>query len=652
MALEFRTWPDHQVVSELVDAIKSNALSLLTGSIVSSFGPTGLPDGSTLRNSILRALQLNDILLNPLHLAELNELALEQVLSEIRLTNCDDPLQRLSEQLGGTARQASGINPLHEAIADFQQRFRVPLFTTNFDVLHELAYSRLTGSRLSHVFIGIEQPVLRGALNALVDGFPVLAKLHGSLSDIGSMRATLNRIDKPLPESLSTLFLRSRETRHLLIMGYSGSDPDIAPLLLAPSLFKLYWVIRPGSALDPENCGLGAYGTQICREATGYALVANLPNLLEQLHIELCGPNTIASSLRGSKIAINHAESDAHWVQWGASQSLESRSSAVARLFIAVPHPSVALDILSRRPIGIASRVTRIESLILQYRAYALDDKHSKAITTCGECLTLLKEAGDEIGALECMREMAQQNRMLGGWRLLKARKAFKGVIEVCKNSAPAAKSSFFKIERDELLCEATLGLALVENQLTAYLPLGRRFVSRNRLKLIDEALYLQERIGGLDLCGNLLRHRALTLTFLRRFQEAESELLKAKRIFEGLGRIRTGVVNTLQGLSFLYITQFKLDLAEQVSLEALGLIPPEGALAGRAKHCRQLALIALHRGRVAECVGWLKQMRVAGRRLEGKWNWILFGFPVVLAVGQIGVQAVWGKMRKQLVRK
>lgn len=168
---------------------------------------------------------------------------LSRILREVRPETF---YQVLADHLPGILPTAFEIfrrnqpNTCHHAIAGLLSKRLVPVaLTTNFDleIEHCLADSSVRVLRERGQF---SAEVLSKARRR-----PVLAKIHGSLDAPDSMIATIRDVTL-VRRSPGILFLEKTLKRFdLWVIGYSGADLDIAPVL-ARSSRRLIWNVFPG----------------------------------------------------------------------------------------------------------------------------------------------------------------------------------------------------------------------------------------------------------------------------------------------------------------------------------------------------------------------------------------------------------------------
>ena len=127
-------------------------------------------------------------------------------------------------------------NANHYAISDIlAKNTQCKIVTTNFDLYFERAFSDRDISYKTFAGIESSNPInsFREYLEDRPDsrGTISLLKLHGTTQDISSVKATIQQVSKTPEGQFEKLFESFMKDRHLIVMGYSGNDYDIFPLL-------------------------------------------------------------------------------------------------------------------------------------------------------------------------------------------------------------------------------------------------------------------------------------------------------------------------------------------------------------------------------------------------------------------------------------
>jgi len=185
-----------------VERLRNRPFCLFLGSGISR--QAGLPMGKELGTMILEALGLSE--------KEANDLAEKYHLERM--------LFLLKGVLGESVHAAylalssSLVGGNHIAVANLSKEKNIPILTTNQDELIELA---------SEGHLPAEN----------------LVKIHGTMSDINSLRVTLDRVSDLSPDMYDRLSAIAKY-RVIVVVGYSFSDYDLRDFFLAHRDHLLY----------------------------------------------------------------------------------------------------------------------------------------------------------------------------------------------------------------------------------------------------------------------------------------------------------------------------------------------------------------------------------------------------------------------------
>lgn len=142
-------------------------------------------------------------------------------------------------------------NANHRLIAILAKHgFVQDLFTLNFDLLHEKALDE-SGSAYN--------VVLRGTALERHPPGASLYKLHGTISDVSSIRATLDQTttQEGVGPANKAVLAYARSNQHLLVLGYSGGDfvldLDYLGLVSLRAPTRIIWNVRPGEHLGDDH---------------------------------------------------------------------------------------------------------------------------------------------------------------------------------------------------------------------------------------------------------------------------------------------------------------------------------------------------------------------------------------------------------------
>lgn len=138
------------------------------------------------------------------------------------------------------------------------------VYTTNFDELIEIAVQLLAGrDARARTYQRFTDDHAAAVWQESIDGRLIrVVKLHGTIThvrqpnDIAELVCRYSDVAKPLPEEAQAMLARDLAGAELHVLGYSGSDLDIRPVLLkaAPEagLLQLRWHGRASSG--GEDC--------------------------------------------------------------------------------------------------------------------------------------------------------------------------------------------------------------------------------------------------------------------------------------------------------------------------------------------------------------------------------------------------------------
>ena len=133
----------------------------------------------------------------------------------------------------------------HLVIAALLQSFSDFSFaTTNFDRYLERALAFL-GAQF-RVYASVKQYKQSESYSHYEMGSREIAvlKLHGTLTQKESLRATLRGVSQPIHASLREVILALLKKRNVFILGYSGNDYDLFPTIagLSNRVESIYWI--------------------------------------------------------------------------------------------------------------------------------------------------------------------------------------------------------------------------------------------------------------------------------------------------------------------------------------------------------------------------------------------------------------------------
>ena len=249
LELETNHW-----IGSIGKLIHSKALALFLGAGISKNPPSNLPLAGELRACILENLvtdQEMDVEVLAKMKGEPDEMGKVAYPFEYFIQTIDRGSGKRSKFLKHmiTIYKAGYPNMCHVLVARLVKSGHVQeIMTTNFDTKLEQAMENesMTNGKDFKVFFS-EKHFSEVDLERLE--VPVVFKIHGSVVDEESLRATLDLISRQ-----GLMERRARVLKHfftnnpnLMVMGYSASDEfDINPVILSTrSKSKLFWIRRP-----------------------------------------------------------------------------------------------------------------------------------------------------------------------------------------------------------------------------------------------------------------------------------------------------------------------------------------------------------------------------------------------------------------------
>jgi tetratricopeptide (TPR) repeat protein len=226
---------------------RSKKLAVLAGAAISRYSPSALPLGGELRDmvivdcvqkSYLSSLDgimrfLSAFPMGPdLLLGEpdaFQRLAPEVVFAHFVAIGID-PVPFIRTLLG----QATEPNECHRLLAQLLCRGNIrALITTNFDELIETTTSgNVRADLLTTTIPGTDAPT-------------GLYKLHGTLSVPTSIQIAIQHVALGLSEYKQQFLSIIGASCDLLVVGYSGLDPDIFPNIRDEAKNRIVWLLRP-----------------------------------------------------------------------------------------------------------------------------------------------------------------------------------------------------------------------------------------------------------------------------------------------------------------------------------------------------------------------------------------------------------------------
>ena len=182
------------------------------------------------------------------------ELFYECILSTYETTDCLALWSCLSRSFLDDNCPSIQPNETHLSITQYSHKAHVPIITTNFDPMFEMAAEKL-GIAYRVVLPGSkgEAELIRD-INEVgqVSGSLVIYKVHGCASQISSLATTMTSITAINPW-LAQVLAKLGKRLSLTLCGYSGSDIDIFPLLCRTWSDKLVTWFNPFNDIEKHR---------------------------------------------------------------------------------------------------------------------------------------------------------------------------------------------------------------------------------------------------------------------------------------------------------------------------------------------------------------------------------------------------------------
>lgn len=145
------------------------------------------------------------------------------------------------------------------------------IITTNFDHLLEDAMREI-GLKESVDFVVHRNEDVFYIVHNKINVF----KLHGSIDDKESIKATLRSIGLRLPDNKSRAFKNIIENFPVFFIGYSGYDLDIFPVIMDSACKDIYWLLKPDSKTKIQS-------TEIIQKFNAKIIRADLNVIFENI---------------------------------------------------------------------------------------------------------------------------------------------------------------------------------------------------------------------------------------------------------------------------------------------------------------------------------------------------------------------------------
>ncbi len=267
-------------------------VTVLCGAGISKAPPASAPDWTDLRNRLLTALLWRLETAHVLHTREITQLMRSfnnfqkknriWIKPELMLNWFHQTLgDRLFDSFGVLELGEPNIN--HHIIASICRKFlNVQLVTTNFDLYFERVLKEsVIVFGASRALDGISPYAKYTAKPNYSSGKVRLLKIHGSLCNKASIKATLQQVGKKMLPKTRDCFESTIKHRHVIVVGYSGNDYDLFPILEASAsrTRSFMWLHKPKMKRDEKLSRLEASGTMAV-EADLDSFIPDLGSLL------------------------------------------------------------------------------------------------------------------------------------------------------------------------------------------------------------------------------------------------------------------------------------------------------------------------------------------------------------------------------------
>jgi len=223
---------------------------VLVGSMLSADRRTGLPNGTRVSDRITERIVRGAFLNPPVEFgvtpSMLNEIErlVKQTPFEVLFEHYPEP-GRARDLLA--AQYVNGCpNPFHFGLTKAIRQGNIAhIVTTNYDLCIESAAQPHDGLRTVVEPADLVAPVPSPSIP------PTLFKIHGCASRPDSLVFRLSQ-EGALPQWKRDLLAELVDGRDLVVIGYSGRDFDICPILFGLPYRRLFWLFRGTNPLPAE----------------------------------------------------------------------------------------------------------------------------------------------------------------------------------------------------------------------------------------------------------------------------------------------------------------------------------------------------------------------------------------------------------------
>lgn len=234
-------------VSTIVKELSKNSLIFFVGSGVSTNKPTSIPSSYKLK------CKMFNIMKQSIGEKVLKQIPFDKSQNRILELPFESFMQSIHFVIGNKAlfllsfMQKSPFNLNHAnliALASLSP-YRA-ILTTNFDTMLEKASFR------NSICIYRDEQFRKICLPSNNDKITII-KLHGSSKSINSLSAILSKIGRPMMPHKVKVFNKICSGSTLVVLGYSGGDPDIMPIFEEVKAKKIIWVCRNRPSLGASD---------------------------------------------------------------------------------------------------------------------------------------------------------------------------------------------------------------------------------------------------------------------------------------------------------------------------------------------------------------------------------------------------------------
>ncbi len=249
----------------------------MTGAAISRPEPSNIPLGYHLKRQILDAIVVSassatsDVLIDEDSLRAILDLPFEAYMQSIQTAMGT----RAAGLLAFMKRAQPNCN--HKYLTEMTLRsHRKSIFTTNFDLLLEKASQNSRFQVLRHKIDFVRSSA------SPKQRYPSICKLHGSIDRLASIAATVSAVGRPIDAGKAKAFHQACNGATLIVLGYSGSDPDLLPMIERAPYRELVWICRPAAVPEISSGALA-----VLRERGATVVYADVTAFLQDCAAEL-----------------------------------------------------------------------------------------------------------------------------------------------------------------------------------------------------------------------------------------------------------------------------------------------------------------------------------------------------------------------------